>query len=97
MFKLLETRRYKVVSIDNYHNSFPTSLTRVSQLARDALPEGASEAEKDSTVVEAFGCDLKNAAEVRGVFEHYGKGGFWGVIHVAVRLLHAFGFDVRVL
>ncbi|KAI6133645.1 THO complex subunit 1 transcription elongation factor-domain-containing protein [Pisolithus croceorrhizus] len=34
VFALQQTRRYKVISIDNHHNSFPTALTRVAQLAR---------------------------------------------------------------
>ena len=85
VFKLLETRRYKVISIDNYHNSYPTALLRVSHLARESLPIDATEQDLDSTEVDSFSCDLKNSGEVRAIFEKYGKGGIWGVIHVAVR------------
>ena len=35
-------------------------------------------------MVDAHTCDLTNPAQVRAVFEKYGKGGIWGVIHVAV-------------
>ncbi|KAG9074449.1 UDP-glucose-4-epimerase [Ceratobasidium sp. UAMH 11750] len=77
------TRRYKVFSIDNHHNSFPAALSRVSQIARDALPADASEQDRDSAEVEAYTADLTKEAEVRAVFEKFGKGGVWGVIHVA--------------
>ncbi|TDL19399.1 UDP-glucose 4-epimerase [Rickenella mellea] len=83
VFKLLETRRYKVISIDNHHNSYPTSLVRVSKLAKELLPENPTEQEKDSTVIDTFTCDLTKRDDVRKVFEHYGKGGIWGVIHIA--------------
>lgn len=84
MYTLQKTRRYKVVSIDNYHNSYPASLSRVAQLARDALPENASEQDKDSAEIESIKCDLTKSEEVKGVFEKYGKGGIWGVVHIAV-------------
>ncbi|KAG8745629.1 UDP-glucose-4-epimerase [Ceratobasidium sp. 428] len=77
------TRRYKVFSIDNHHNSFPAALSRVSQIARDALPTDASEQDRDSAEVEAYTADLTKENQVRAVFEKFGKGGVWGVIHVA--------------
>ncbi|KAG9127322.1 UDP-glucose-4-epimerase [Ceratobasidium sp. 392] len=77
------TRRYKVFSIDNHHNSFPAALSRVSQIARDALPADASEQDRDSAEVEAYTADLTKENEVRAVFEKFGKGGVWGAIHVA--------------
>ncbi|KAH8119732.1 UDP-glucose 4-epimerase [Phellopilus nigrolimitatus] len=83
VFKLIETRRYKVISIDNYHNAYPTSLKRVSQLARESLPADATENDKESTVIDSYTGDLTKPDEVRSVFERYGKGGIWGVIHVA--------------
>lgn len=84
IFALQETRRFKVISIDNHHNSHPKSLQRVAQIARDALPPNASEQDKESTVIDAWTCDLRNREQVRNVFEHYGKDGIWGVIHIAV-------------
>lgn len=81
---LLLTRRYKVISIDNHFNSFPEALNRVTDIAKDALPADASEQDIESTKVDAFSGDLTKAEDVRRIFEKYGKGGIWGVIHVAV-------------
>ncbi|KIJ66457.1 hypothetical protein HYDPIDRAFT_86611 [Hydnomerulius pinastri MD-312] len=83
IYALQETRRYKVISIDNHHNSFPASLTRVTQIARDALPENGTEADKDSAEIEALQCELTSPEQIRAVFEKYGKGGIWGVVHIA--------------
>ncbi|KAF9645438.1 UDP-glucose 4-epimerase [Thelephora ganbajun] len=83
VFTLQETRKYKVISIDNYHNSFPAALARLNEVAQAALPENATNAEKDSAVVDSHRCDLTNPAQIRAVFEKYGKGGIWGVVHVA--------------
>jgi len=80
---LQSTRKYKVISIDNHHNSQPTSLQRVEKLAREGLPEDPSELDIESTKIDTFACDLLDADSVRKVFERYGKGGIWGVIHVA--------------
>ena len=66
---LLETRRYKVVSLDNYSNAFPEALVRVSELARDSLPANASEQDIESTKIEAVSCDLTREDQVRAVFE----------------------------
>jgi hypothetical protein len=85
IYALQKTRRYKVISIDNYHNSHPAALSRVAQLAKDNLPPNPTESEKESTVIDEYKCDLTNSDEVRAVFEKYGKGGIWGVIHIAVR------------
>ncbi|KAG1886127.1 THO complex subunit 1 transcription elongation factor-domain-containing protein [Suillus subluteus] len=83
IYALQQTRRYKVISVDNYHNSFPASLTRVAQIARDTLPENPSEADKESTEIDAFQCDLTSPEQIKGIFERYDKGGIWGVIHIA--------------
>ena len=85
MHSLQETRRYKVVSIDNFHNSYPRAFSRLEELARSALPPDASETEKESAAIDAYRCDLTNPADVRAIFEKYGKGGIWGVVHLAVR------------
>ncbi|KAJ8586500.1 UDP-glucose 4-epimerase [Rhizopogon salebrosus TDB-379] len=83
VYALQQTRRYKVVSVDNHHNSFPASLTRVAQIARDALPENPSEADKESAEIDVFQCDLTCPEQIKDVFEIYGKGGIWGVVHIA--------------
>lgn len=57
----------------------------MSQLARQSLPEDASEQDKESTVIDVYACELTKPEEVKAVFERYGKGAIWGVIHVAVR------------
>jgi UDP-glucose 4-epimerase len=80
---LQETRRFKVVSIDNHHNSHAGALARVCEIARAALPAGASADERASAEVDAHVADLTDPAAVRAVFAQYGPGGFWGVIHVA--------------
>ncbi|KAG2365466.1 UDP-glucose 4-epimerase [Suillus spraguei] len=83
IYALQQTRRYKVISVDNYHNSFPAALTRVAQIARDTLPENPSEADKESTEIDAFQCDLTSPDQIKGIFERYDKGGIWGVVHIA--------------
>ncbi|GAA5957554.1 hypothetical protein JCM21900_001634 [Sporobolomyces salmonicolor] len=75
---------YSVVTIDNFHNSFPTALKRVSKLAIEALPKDASDAEKKACEVDVIKGDLTNKADIENVFKQYAsKGGIWGVIHVA--------------
>ncbi|KAI0066697.1 UDP-glucose 4-epimerase [Artomyces pyxidatus] len=83
VFALQQTRRYKVICIDNYHNSYPKALLRLEKIARDALPEEASETDKESTKIDSHNCDLTDPSAIRAVFEKYGKGGIWGVIHIA--------------
>ena len=81
---LQKTRRYRVISLDNHHNSNSASLERVAQLSKSELPENASEEEKLSAEIDAHDCDLTKSDQVRVVFEKYGKGSIWGVIHIAV-------------
>lgn len=81
---LQATRKYKVICIDNYHNAYPKALTRLKKIAEDALPENPSETDKDSVEIDSYNCDLTKPDEVKAVFEKYGKGGIWGVIHIAV-------------
>lgn len=92
IYALQQTRRYKVISVDNYHNSFPASLTRVAQIARDTLPENPSEADKESTEIDVFQCDLTSPEQIKSIFERYDKGGIWGVVHIAVSI----GFFMQV-
>lgn len=83
IYTLQKTRRYKVISIDNHHNSHPTALERVSRLSKSELPENPTELDIQSTVINTHKCDLTKPDQVRSVFEIYGKGGIWGVIHIA--------------
>jgi len=76
----LLTRRYKVVTIDNFHNSFPEAIKRVSQIALSELPADASEQDKADTKVEVFRGDITNKADIEQVFKTVPV---WGVIHVA--------------
>jgi UDP-glucose 4-epimerase len=85
VYALQKTRRYKVISIDNHHNSHSTALDRVSQLSKSELPENASELDIQSTAIDSHKCDLTKPDQIKAVFEKYGKGGIWGVIHIAVR------------
>lgn len=80
---LLLQRRYKVISLDNHHNSSPTALTRVSEIAKAQLPNDATEIDRLSAEVESYTADLTNPNDVELIFRQYGKGGIWGVIHVA--------------
>ncbi|KDR85576.1 hypothetical protein GALMADRAFT_218672 [Galerina marginata CBS 339.88] len=83
IYVLQKTRRYKVISVDNGHNSFAVALDRVSQLSKSELPAHATEIEKESTEIDSNVCDLTRPEEIRAVFEKYGEGGIWGVIHIA--------------
>lgn len=85
---LQKTRQYKVISIDNHHNAYPESLVRVAQLAKDALPQNPTQSDINSTIIDTYACDLTKPAQVRHVFEQYGSGGIWGVIHIAVSLVN---------
>jgi UDP-glucose 4-epimerase len=94
IYALQKTRRYKVISLDNGHNSHPKALARVSALSRSELPEDASERDIETTEIESHACDLTRRDEIRAVFERYGKGGIWGVIHIAVRSAYYRGGSV---
>ena len=86
VLSLALTRRFKVVSIDNYHNSFPLALSRIEGIAAAALPPDASPDDIESAKIDTWTADLTSEDQVRAVFAHYGPGAFWGVIHIAVRL-----------
>ncbi|CAK5264349.1 unnamed protein product [Mycena citricolor] len=83
IYTLQKTRRYKVISIDNGHNSHPNALARISALSRSELPENTSERDIETTEIESYSCDLTRKEDIRGVFEKYGKGGIWVVVHIA--------------
>jgi hypothetical protein len=84
VYTLQETRRYKVICVDNHYNSHPKALPCVAQLAKENLPENPTDAEKDSADLDIHVCDLAYPDQIRKVFETYGKGGIWAVVHVAV-------------
>lgn len=83
IYALQKTRRFKVISIDNYHNSLPAALDRVQELSRDELPADATEQDIETTKIASHKCNLTKPEQIRAVFEKYGKGGIWGVIHIA--------------
>ncbi|KAF9047150.1 UDP-glucose 4-epimerase [Hymenopellis radicata] len=83
IYSLQKTRRYKVISIDNYHNSLPEALDAVSKLSRDELPPDASPQDIESTKIDVHECDLTDSEATRAVFRQYGQGGIWGVVHIA--------------
>ncbi|KIY69367.1 UDP-glucose 4-epimerase [Cylindrobasidium torrendii FP15055 ss-10] len=90
VYCLVKTRQYKVISIDNGHNSFPEALARVSQLAREeqaseTKPADLSEEDwlETNNIVIKDG-DITEKEVVRALFEEQGgKGKVWGVIHIA--------------
>jgi UDP-glucose 4-epimerase len=89
IYVLQKTRRYKVISLDNNHNSNPAALDRVSQLSKSELPAHPTDSERESTEIDSRNCDLTQPDQIRSVFESYGKGGIWGVIHIAVSWLES--------
>ncbi|KAH6917103.1 UDP-glucose epimerase [Coprinopsis sp. MPI-PUGE-AT-0042] len=80
---LRRTRRYKIVSIDNYRNSKREALNRVSHLSKSELPCNPTKQELESTEIDCYDCDLSHLEQVRAVFTRYGDGGIWGVVHIA--------------
>ncbi|KAF7785018.1 hypothetical protein Agabi119p4_1183 [Agaricus bisporus var. burnettii] len=83
IYTLQKARQYKVISIDNHHNSQSAALDRVSRLSKSELPENATTTERETTEIDAHTCDLTKPEQIRAVFEKYGKGGIWGVVHIA--------------
>ena len=89
IYVLQKTRRYKVISLDNNYNSNPAALDRVSQLSKSELPAHPTDSELESTEIDSRNCDLTQPDQIRSVFESYGKGSIWGVIHIAVSWLES--------
>ncbi|KAG8843822.1 UDP-glucose-4-epimerase [Serendipita sp. 411] len=83
VLSLLLTRKYRVATIDNFHNAYPKSLERVQEIARQHLPENPTKDDILSTQVHSFEADLTKEDQVRSVVSHFGQGGLWGVIHIA--------------
>jgi UDP-glucose 4-epimerase len=70
--------------LDNYHNSFPTAISRVEQLALDSLPADASQEDKDACKIDLVKGDLRDKASIQSVFDKYqGEDKIWAVILVA--------------
>ncbi|KDN53072.1 UDP-glucose 4-epimerase [Tilletiaria anomala UBC 951] len=81
---VLQTRRYKVTVIDNYHNSFPKAIERVEKLALESLPADASQEDKDACKIDLVKGDLRDKASIDAVFQKYsGEDKIWAVILVA--------------
>lgn len=76
----LLTRKYKVVTIDNFHNSFPEAVKRVSKIALNELPTNSSDQEKSDTNVKVYKGDITNKSDVENIFK---SEPIWGVIHIA--------------
>jgi UDP-glucose 4-epimerase len=81
----LLANKYKVATIDNFHNSFPEAISRVSQIALSELPSTASEEDKAATEVDLHKGDITDQADIDAVFQKYKDAGnpVWGVIHIA--------------
>ncbi|GJN87175.1 hypothetical protein Rhopal_000120-T1 [Rhodotorula paludigena] len=76
--------KFSVVTIDNFHNSYPTALKRVTKIAQDALPADASDDDKKALEIEVYRGDISIKSDIEKIFDEYkSKGGIWGVIHVA--------------
>lgn len=68
----------------SFHNSFPTALERVTKIAQDELPEGASDEDKKALEIKCYRGDISIKSDIDQIFADYAsKGGIWGVIHVA--------------
>ncbi|KAG0150343.1 hypothetical protein CROQUDRAFT_668642 [Cronartium quercuum f. sp. fusiforme G11] len=76
----LLTRKYKVVTIDNFHNSFPEAIKRVSQIALSELPPDATDEDKADTTVKTYKGDITLKPDIERVFA---AEKIWGVIHIA--------------
>lgn len=70
--------------IDNFHNSFPTSLERVQKIALDSLPANASQDDKDACKVDLVQGDLRDRSVFKTAFQKYsGSEKIYAVILVA--------------
>ncbi|GAA5865294.1 hypothetical protein JCM3774_004928 [Rhodotorula dairenensis] len=75
---------YSVVTIDNFHNSFPTACKRVSAIAQRELGENASDEDKKALEIDVYRGDITIKEDIEKIFKDYeSKGGIYGVVHVA--------------
>ncbi|WFD31448.1 hypothetical protein MSPP1_002483 [Malassezia sp. CBS 17886] len=65
---VLNTRKFRVTVLDNFHNSKKEAIRRVERLAREALPADASEQERAECGVELVEADLRDRDAVDAVF-----------------------------
>ncbi|WFD19969.1 hypothetical protein MCAP1_002213 [Malassezia caprae] len=70
---VLNTRKFRVTVLDNFHNSKPEAIRRVERLARDALPADASEEDRRDCEIELVQADLRDAVAVERVFAERAK------------------------
>ncbi|KAM0754354.1 UDP-glucose 4-epimerase [Meredithblackwellia eburnea MCA 4105] len=84
MLSCLLSGEYKVVTIDNLHNSYAEAVKRVTALALAALPPTATKQDKQDMHIELFQGDLTIKEDIEKLFRAYAaKGGIHGTIHVA--------------
>ncbi|KAH9816091.1 hypothetical protein DFH28DRAFT_966044 [Melampsora americana] len=76
----LLTQKYKVVTIDNFHNSYPEAIKRVSKIALDELPINSTEQDKLDTQIKVYKGDITNKSDLEQIFK---SESIWGVIHIA--------------
>lgn len=67
-YSVLSTGKFRVTVLDNFHNSKREALRRVARLAAEALPAGASDADRADCEIELVEGDLRNYATVESVF-----------------------------
>ena len=80
---VLLTRRYKVTVVDNYHNSFPTAIERVEKIALDALPQDASQEDRDACKIDLIKGDMRDRDTFDRAFSKYsGEDSIYAVILV---------------
>ncbi|WFD23604.1 hypothetical protein MEQU1_002298 [Malassezia equina] len=70
---VLNTRKFRVTVLDNFHNSKPEAIRRVERLALEALPADASEEDRRDCGIELVQADLRDAAAVERVFAERSK------------------------
>ncbi|CAO1629939.1 unnamed protein product [Sympodiomycopsis kandeliae] len=84
VLSVLLTRRYRVVVVDNFHNSFPTAIERVQEIATSSLPADATTAQKNACKVEVVKGDLRNRDTFANIFaQNTGADQIYAVILVA--------------
>lgn len=69
-----------MLTIDNFHNSFPPAIERVSRIALEELPKDATEDDKLHTNVTLYRGDITNKSDLEHIFK---QEDVWGVIHIA--------------
>ena len=65
---VLNTRKFRVTIIDNFHNSKPEAVRRSEELALRELPADATEEEKEDCRIELIQADLRDPVAVERLF-----------------------------